>query len=73
MTPIYKDSYKERLLNDMPMSILPWFSKILARIIYKRLHYLVFNKGILLIMLPSKLRIKYIICLIKTFIQLTFL
>ena len=39
MTPIYKDSYKERLLNAMPMSILPWFSKILARIIYKRLYY----------------------------------
>ena len=40
MTPIYKDSYKERLLNDMPMSILPWFSKILARIIiYKKLYY----------------------------------
>ena len=39
MAPIYKDSNKERLLNYMLISILPWFSKILERIIYKRLYY----------------------------------
>ena len=47
ITPIYEGGDKENVVNYRPISVLPCFSKILERIIYKRL-YLCFTENNLL-------------------------
>ena len=38
ITPIYKGGDKENAVNYRPISVLPRFSKLLERIVYKRLY-----------------------------------
>ena len=38
ITPIYKGEDKENVVNYMPISVLPCFSKMLERIMYNRLY-----------------------------------
>jgi hypothetical protein len=47
VTPIFKQGNKEDLANYRPISILPYFSKLLEKVMYQRLNEFVTKKNIL--------------------------
>ena len=47
VTPVYKQGNSEELSNYRPISILPYFSKLLEKVMYVRLYNYVTAKGIL--------------------------
>ena len=47
VTPIYKQGNSEEVTNYRPISILPYFSKLLEKVMYVRLYNYIVTKGIL--------------------------